>query len=139
MAKTKTRILIDTHVFLWIFLEPKRIPETVKQFIRNEADNEIFFSDVSSWEISIKYGSNKLSIPEPPDEFVPDRLAKAGFRHMPIALSHVLTVYKLPAIHKDPFDRLLISQAQTEKIPILTIDPRFADYNIETIYFSDLI
>ncbi|MGB7070339.1 MAG: type II toxin-antitoxin system VapC family toxin [Pyrinomonadaceae bacterium] len=137
MAKT-TRVLIDTHVFLWIFLEPHRIPETVKRFIQNKTEIEILFSYISSWEISIKYGSNKLSIPEPPDEFVPERVAKAGFTHLPILLAHVLGVHKLPPFHKDPFDRLLISQAKAEKIPILTVDPRFAVYDIETISFLDL-
>lgn len=139
MAKTRNKVLLDTHVFLWIFLDPKLIPEKVKLFLRDDPTREVYFSYVSSWEIAIKFGLGKLSLPQPPDDFVRSRVSRAGWLHLPIELDHVLEVFKLPGIHKDPFDRLIISQAKSEKMSILTVDPRFFDYDVDCIGFSDLI
>ena len=138
MARMTTRILLDTHVFLWIFLDPKRVPAKVKAFLRDDPKTEVYFSHVSSWEIAIKFGRGKLSLPQPPDDFVRSRIAKAAWLHLPIELDHVLNVFRLPAIHKDPFDRLLISQAKAENMPILTSNPRFSDYDVDCVKFSDL-
>ena len=127
------RVLIDTHVFLWLFLAPKRIPKKVEEFVHDSINNEIYISFVTAWEISIKYGAGKLKLPEMPESFVPDRIRRAGFLHLPIKLPHVLSVHALPLIHKDPFDRLLVSQAKTENLTILTADPNFARYKIKTL------
>lgn len=138
MAKKTTKVLVDTHVFLWAFLDPTRIPPTVKSFLREESGIEVYFSHVSSWEIAIKFGLGKLSLPQPPDEFVRSRISKAGWLHLSIELDHVLNVFRLPSIHNDPFDRLIISQARAEKMSILTADPRLSEYDVECIRFSDL-
>ncbi len=138
MVKTRTKVLLDTHVFLWIFLDPKRVPQSVKSFLRDDPKREVFISYVSSWEISIKYGGGKLTLPEPPDTFVRSRVSKAGWLHLPIDLDHVLDVFKLPKIHKDPFDRLMISQARAEGMSILTVDPKFSEYEVDSLHFSDL-
>lgn len=138
MAKTKTRVLLDTHVFLWIFLDPERVPMNVKSFLRDDPKTEVYFSYASSWEIAIKFGRGKLSLPQPPDDFVRSRISRAGWLHLPIELDHVLNVFRLPDVHKDPFDRLIISQAKTEKMSILTADPRFAGYDVDCVKFSDL-
>lgn len=138
MAKTKKRILLDTHVLLWIFLEPKRVPAHVKSFLRDDPKTEVYFSHVSSWEIAIKFGRGKLALPQPPDDFVRSRVSKAGWLHLPIELDHVLGVSRLPDHHRDPFDRLLVAQARAENMSVLTTDPRFADYDVDCVKFSDL-
>lgn len=138
MAKTRTRVLLDTHVFLWIFLDPDRVPPSVKSLLRDDPKTEVYFSYASSWEIAIKFGRGKLSLPQPPDDFVRSRVSRAGWLHLPIELDHVLNVFKLPSVHKDPFDRLIISQARIEKMSILTTDPRFSDYDVDCVKFSDL-
>ena len=96
------RVLIDTHIFLWIFLEPQRIPIEAERFLQNTSENEIFISHASAWEIAIKFGTGKLKIPETPDIFVPDRVRRAGYLFLPIELRHVSNVYNLPPIHKPP-------------------------------------
>lgn len=106
--------------------------------MRDDPRTEIYFSHASSWEIAIKFGKGKLSLPQPPDDFVRSRMSRAGWLHLPIELDHVLSVFKLPDHHKDPFDRLIISQASHEKMPVLTVDPRFRDYQIECVTFADL-
>lgn len=127
------RILIDTHVFLWFFIEPKRISKELKDFLEDSFQNEIYVSHVSAWEIAIKYGAGKLKLPEIPELFVPDRIRRANFLHLPIKISHVLSVHNLPPIHKDPFDRLFVSQAKAENLTILTAAPNFARYKIKTL------
>jgi PIN domain nuclease of toxin-antitoxin system len=129
------RVLIDTHIFLWFYLEPYRIKQNARKFLADTAGNEIFVSHVSAWEISIKYGVGKLMIPDVPEIWFPDRITRAGFLHLPISLQHTLRVHNLPPHHKDPFDRLLISQANAENLTIVTEDPNFTKYQVKT---SDL-
>jgi PIN domain nuclease of toxin-antitoxin system len=126
------RVLIDTHVFLWLFADIK-ISQKIKDFLLDTKSNEIYVSHVTAWEISIKYGVGKLKLPEVPELFVPDRIRRAGFLQLPIKLAHVLSVHGLPPIHKDPFDRLLVSQAKAENLTILTADPNFPRYKIKTL------
>ncbi len=132
------KVLIDTHIFLWFFLEPHRIKQNALKFLENTADNEIFVSHVAAWEISIKYGVGKLSVPEVPEKWMPDRIRRTGFTLMPIKMQHVLRVHNLPPIHKDPFDRLLISQANVENLTIVTEDPNFAKYQVKTSNLNNL-
>ncbi len=126
------RVLIDTHVFLWLFADIK-ISQKIKDFLLDTKSNEIYVSHVTAWEISIKYGVGKLKLPEVPELFVPDRIRRAGFLQLPIKMAHVLSVHRLPPIHKDPFDRLLVSQAKAENLTILTADPNFPRYKIKTL------
>lgn len=79
-----------------------------------------------------------MKIPQAPDIFVPDRVRRAGFLFLPIELSHVLHLHNLPPIHKDPFDRLLISQSKTENLTLITSDAHFSRYKIKTLNFTDL-
>src|SRR5690348_18320260 len=96
------RILIDTHVFLWIFIEPKRFSKAGQEFFRIPSENEFYISYVTAWETAIKFSLGKLQLPEPPDRFVPERIHLAGFSWLPIEAPHCLGVYDLPLIHKDP-------------------------------------
>jgi len=93
--------------------------------------NELLLSAASSWEIAIKYALGRLPLPLPPEEYVPSRLQSSGVVGLPVLHSHALHVAALPAHHRDPFDRLLIAQAQLEKVAILTADRQFGSYEVE--------
>ncbi|CAN5412837.1 type II toxin-antitoxin system VapC family toxin [soil metagenome] len=103
------RILIDTHIFLWLFDGSKRISADVANFLRQTSQNEFYFSAASAWEIAIKYKVGKLKLPDIPEKFVPDRMRRARMLVLPVSMAHALQVSSLPLLHKDPFDRLLVS------------------------------
>lgn len=132
------KILIDTNVFLWS-LGGIRVTKKLKAFLQDRKKNEFYVSHVSAWEISIKYGIGKLSLPQAPDTFFPDRLRRSQFFGLPIDLEHVLDVYGLPPIHKDPFGRLLIAQARRESMTVLTADPELSKYQIQTLDFHSFV
>jgi PIN domain nuclease of toxin-antitoxin system len=140
MAKNlkKRRILIDTHVFLWIFLEPSRFSRRGRRFVEDTDTSDFYLSDASAWEASIKCGIRKLKLPLAPDQFIPDRVRKADYSHLAIDLNHVLAVHSLPKLHRDPFDRLLVSQARLEDLTILTADPIFKRYKVKTLTVTDI-
>ena len=100
------KILLDTHIFLWMFLNPPRISANV-EFLIKDASNEIFLSAISSREISIKYSIGKLKLPDAPGIYVPERIKRANLSRLEITHEHTLAIANLPPIHKDPFDRLL--------------------------------
>ena len=131
------RVLIDTHIFLWL-MEGVRIRQKAENFLRDTFNNEIFVSGVTAWEIAIKYGVGKLKLPDVPEIWFPNRLRRAGFLQLPIEMSHTLRVHNLPLHHKDPFDRLLISQSNAENLPIVTEDPRFSAYQVKILRLKDL-
>ena len=131
------KVLIDTHVFLW-FMEGVRLKPNSISFLKNTVDNEIFVSFATAWEISIKYGVGKLKLPDVPEVWFPDRIRRAGFTLLPIELQHTLRVHNLPPIHKDPFDRLLISQSNFENLTIVTDDPHFAKYQTKVLTLDEL-
>jgi PIN domain nuclease of toxin-antitoxin system len=126
------RILLDTQTWLWMLGAPERFNDEAHRLVA-EAANDLLLSSVSSWEIAIKWGLGKLELPQPPEDFVPSRLRSSGVTPIPIEHSHALRVTELEHHHRDPFDRLLIAQALVEDVPVLTSDPVFADYPIETI------
>lgn len=134
----KRQILIDTQIFLWLFLAPERFTEAAIKFVRNRSDNDFFVSHVSAWEISIKFGTGRIKLPKPPEQFVPQRMQRARFKYLPLELDHVLRVHSLPMIHRDPFDRLIISQAALENLTILTTERMFTKYGVEVLRFTDI-
>ena len=112
--------------------------KTPKIFSNDTFANEIFVSFATAWEISIKYGVGKLKLPNAPEIWFPDRVRRAGFTLLPIELQHTLRVHNLPPIHKDPFDRLLISQADIENLTIVTQDPNFSKYQAKVLNLDEL-
>ncbi len=127
------RALLDTHTFLWWNLDDPQLSPTARAVIE-DGHNEIFISAASAWEIAIKYRKGRLSLPQPPERYVASRLAHFRFLALPIQLSHALRVAILPAIHDDPFDRLLVAQSQMEGLPILTGDAEIARYPVEVLW-----
>lgn len=125
------RVLLDTHVFLWLHTEPERLGEHLA--LVEERRNELLLSAASSWEIAIKYAIGRLPLPEAPERYVPERMRAVGARGLPIEHTHALAVAALPPLHGDPFDRLLVAQAGLLDVPILTADPTVADYPVQTL------
>ena len=126
------KILLDTHCWLWWISEPERLKESARRQIIDRR-NEIYLSAASSWEIAIKYAIGELGLPEPPQDFVPKRLARDAISPLPVQHLHALHVAALPHHHKDPFDRLIISQAIIERIAIMTVDPQFKAYDVKLL------
>lgn len=127
------RVLIDTQVFLWWIEDSPRLSRKAARTIA-DPENEILLSLASCWEVAIKVSSSKLRLPQPPSLFFPEQLQRNGFDLLDIAFPHVAGVTDLPFHHRDPFDRLIISQALTEKIPVLTSDRIFAAYGVTRIW-----
>jgi PIN domain nuclease of toxin-antitoxin system len=98
-----------------------------------DSRNDLLVSAVSSWEIAIKYGLGRLSLPESPERYVPERLYLMGAEPIAIEHRHALAVARLPRLHRDPFDRLLIAQARMLDVPILTADPEVVQYPVESL------
>lgn len=111
--------------------EPERFSEPTRERLLLDPECELLLSAVSSWEIAIKYQLGKLALPVPPTDYVPSRMASSGVIGLPIQHAHCLHVATLPAHHRDPFDRLLVAQAQLESLSILTADSKIASYQVE--------
>lgn len=111
---------------------PERLSVKARALV-DAGGHELYLSAASSWEIAIKYSVGKLRLPEPPGRYVPSRLEALRVVPLPIEHSHALHVATLPKHHRDPFDRVLIAQAQMENLQILTADPLFRAYDVTTI------
>jgi PIN domain nuclease of toxin-antitoxin system len=111
---------------------PERLSVKARELV-DAGDHELYLSAASSWEIAIKYSAGKLRLPEPPARYVPSRLEALRVIPLPIEHSHALHVATLPVHHRDPFDRVLIAQAQMENLQILTADRLFRAYDVTTI------
>jgi PIN domain nuclease of toxin-antitoxin system len=129
---TGRRYLLDTHIWLWMLVDPRRLSSAVSR-IASDPSSELLLSAASSWEIAIKYRLGKLPLSEPPATFIPDRLRRSGVQSLAIEHDHVVRVADLPDHHRDPFDRLLIAQAQALRVPVLTVDPAFTSYDVDLI------
>ncbi|WP_313954418.1 type II toxin-antitoxin system VapC family toxin [Anabaena subtropica] len=99
-----------------------------------DSGNNLFFSAASAWEIVIKVRLGKLNLPEPPETYIPSRLTMNRFESLPIQMNHALQVVNLPALHQDPFDRIIIAQSQVEKMPIITVDNKITQYPVDVIW-----
>jgi len=129
------KLLLDTHIFLWLQTDPERVGEHLS-LVENPR-TELLLSAVSSWEIAIKHGLGRLALPEPPEQYVPDRMRAIGARALAIEHSHALAVSSLPPLHRDPFDRLLVAQAGMLGVAILTAAPAVAQYSAQTLLVGD--
>lgn len=121
------KLLLDTSVFLWWITDSDRLSRRARELIADGA-NDVWFSVVSGWEIVIKAALKRIGFPGNADSFIPEQLAVNSFEILPIHLRHVLRIARLPAIHQDPFDRMLIAQALEEKLTILSADRQLARY-----------
>lgn len=111
----------------------KRLSEQARTLLQ-DPDNQLFLSAASSWEIAIKYALGKLPLPLPPMEYVLSRMETSGTSPLPVQHSHALHAGTLPHHHADPFDRLLIAQAQLENLVILTVDRQLEAYEVDLLW-----
>jgi PIN domain nuclease of toxin-antitoxin system len=126
-------LLLDTCTFLWIALDPSQLSPQALQFFQDPA-NQVFLSAVSAWEIAVKYGLGRLSLQQPPELFVPQQRAAHRIAELVVREDEALRVARLAALHKDPFDRMLICQALANGLTILTPDPLIRQYAIATAW-----
>ena len=129
------KLLLDTQCWLWRQAAPERVAAQARDR-RDDPDNVLLLSPVSAWEISSKYSLGRLTLPIAPAEYVPSRMKSSGVDALPLQHSHALQVATLPWHHQDPFDRLLIAQAQVEGLPILSADRQLAVYDVQ-LHWAD--
>lgn len=127
------KLLLDSHVLLWAIDQPELLSKKVRTALLNES-NELFVSVGSMWEISLKVQSGKLKLPSHPD-YLELNLRRLGVQgYLAVELFHVYQVAKLPLIHKDPFDRLLVSQAIVEGMTLVTKDRVISKYPVAVMW-----
>ena len=126
------KILVDTHCWLWALARPEALNAEATKLL-SDGETEVVISAASVWEIAIKSALGKLRL-STTDDSVFDMIEREPVTHLPILHSHARHVANLPSHHHDPFDRLLIAQAQLETLPILTADDEFLRYDIEVIW-----
>jgi PIN domain nuclease of toxin-antitoxin system len=126
------RLLLDTHVFLWFISGDRRLKQDVQDSIRNPA-NEVYLSVVSLWEAIIKYQLGKLPLPEPPESYLPEQREQHRISSLTLDEGSVSQLSKLPSIHRDPFDRILVSQAIEHNLTIVTVDKIFHSYAVPVL------
>lgn len=127
------RYLLDTNVFLWSIGAPERLNSRATSVL-SSALSEVYLSAASSWEIAIKVALRSLRLPGPPSQFIPDAMRILSVRSLEISHFHSLAAGALPPLHRDPFDRMLIAQAWSEKMVLLTADKAFAKYDVEIMF-----
>ena len=120
-------LLLDTHIILWWLADSPSLPDEVKERLDHEPD--VCISAASVWEVAIKQAIGNLT--EPPD--LPEVIQGCGFTELPITFTHVITAGRLPLIHRDPFDRMLVAQAQCEGLTLVSADPRCHQYDVTVL------
>ncbi len=127
------KVLLDTHTFLWWIIDSPKLSSRIRKII-SDGNNDLFLSAASGWEIAIKAQLGRIKIPDKPEIFISEQMRANAIQGLPIQISHALHVYNLPSRHRDPFDRMLVAQAQLEGLPILTDDPQIAQYPVKVIW-----
>jgi PIN domain nuclease of toxin-antitoxin system len=117
-------LLLDTHVVLWWLADDPSLSEEIKDRLDHEPDVRV--SAATLWEIAIKQTLGKIAAPAD----LPERVRDSGFRELPIGFSHAIAAGRLPLIHRDPFDRMLVAQARCEDLTLVTRDPRCQQYEV---------
>jgi PIN domain nuclease of toxin-antitoxin system len=119
-------LLLDTHVVLWWLADDPSLSDEIKARLDHEPD--VYVSAVTIWEVAIKQAIGKL---EPAD--LPEQILRSGFRELPVGSRHALAAGRLPLIHRDPFDRMLVAQARCEDLMLVTRDSRCRQYDVAVL------
>lgn len=127
------RLLLDTHAFLWFITADAQLSSAAESAIRKPG-NEAFLSTASVWEIAIKVSLGKLPIPLPLDTFIPAQLQLNRITLLPIELQHAFEVSRMALHHRDPFDRIIIAQAQVEDLDVVSADAMFDAYPVRRLW-----
>jgi PIN domain nuclease of toxin-antitoxin system len=126
------RILLDTHIFLWFISGDTQLSTNVRDAIR-DPDNEVYLSAISVWEAIVKYELGKLPLPEHPETYLPKQRDLHQIASLDLNESSVLQLAKLPPLHRDPFDRMLICQALQNGLTIATVDTAIRAYPVNVM------
>jgi PIN domain nuclease of toxin-antitoxin system len=127
------KFLLDTGVFLWGLSEEHRLNLRAQEILASSS-SELYFSAAGTWEIAIKYALGTLPLPKAPEEFVFHALRSGPIQALNITHEHALRAAELPLHHRDPFDRMIIAQALSEKMTLLSVDRTFLRYKVDLIY-----
>jgi PIN domain nuclease of toxin-antitoxin system len=127
------KLLLDTHTFLWFIAGDAKLSSNARLLIDDVA-NDKFVSVVSLWEIAIKYGLGRLVLTDKFEVLFPNQIINNGFEQLAIENRHFYEFIKLPQHHSDPFDRLLIAQAISEQMSMVSIDSAFDNYSVNRIW-----
>jgi PIN domain nuclease of toxin-antitoxin system len=127
------RVLLDTCTFLWIATDAPELSERAREIHRNP-ENEVYLSAVATWEIAVKHALGRLPLPEPPDTYVPALRQRHGIAFLPLGEEATLYLARLPTLHRDPFDRMLVCQAIVEGMVLLTPDQAITRYPIRSAW-----
>lgn len=121
------RLLVDTHIVLWWLQRSPRLDDDLVGILDSETD--VFVSPASAWEVAIKQAAGKLKGPAD----LPERVRDSGFREIPVRFAHTIAAGRLPMHHRDPFDRLLVAQAVTEGLTLVTADSDIRRYDVPVL------
>ncbi len=125
------KLLLDTCTFLWLITDADHLSSTAREWFQ-ESSNEVYLSTVSTWEIVLKHGRGKLSLPSQPEHFIPEQRTQHGIAPLPLDESSTFHLLRLPVLHRDPFDRMLVCQAIEHSLVILTPDVLITQYPVRT-------
>lgn len=127
------RLLLDSHAFLWLATGDDRVPRGVRELVE-DARIHVHLSVATTWELTLKALAGRLRLPGPPAEHFAEHVEAFGYELLPIHQRHVDALLELPAIHDDPFDRMLVAQALVEDLELVTGDERLRRYPVRTIW-----
>jgi PIN domain nuclease of toxin-antitoxin system len=127
------RLLLDTHAFLWWVTDDDRLSERATDLIA-DGSNEVFLSAASVWEMAIKVGLGRLRLPDDVWSFTPAQLERNAFQALPVHVSHAVALIAFPELHRDPFDRMLVAQAVTEGLTVVSGDPEISRYSVSVAW-----
>lgn len=126
------KLLLDTHALIWFQSGDRRLSKAARRAIEAD-DAELLISAATVWEMAIKASLGRLTLPGPVDTYLAEKVGQ-GYRMLAISWTHAAGVEDLPWHHRDPFDRLLIAQALSERCPVVTRDRAFRRYGVEVIW-----
>lgn len=127
------RLLLDTHTLIWAMLEPEMLSADAAALLADPS-NALTASIASLWELTIKIGTGKMVIAGSDIDSIIQNLDPFRIRLIPVLPRHLLALQVLPRHHKDPFDRILIAQAQTERLPLVTVDKKIRKYEVTALW-----
>ena len=126
------KLLADTQAFLWFMAGDRRLSTAARRALEDD-ENEWWLSAASVWELSIKSSLKRVALPAPAAEYIAEKV-RAGLRVMSVEWAHAAAVERLPFHHRDPFDRLLVAQAQIERLAVVTSDGVFRQYRVHVVW-----
>jgi PIN domain nuclease of toxin-antitoxin system len=127
------KLLIDTCTFIWLVADVEKLSSRAVSALR-DPESDGYLSSASAWEIGVKYAAGRLRLSDPPERYVPDHRERHEIVPLSLDEESMLRSTRLPRLHRDPFDRMLVAQALTHDLAIVTPDPLIAQYGVRTIW-----